>query len=221
MATFLDMITRIQDDLVNESVTVAQIKAAIITAISNYENNQFYFNQKVGTFPTVISQEYYGAAALADIPNILRIRASNITIPGLKVQLNPVDFAEIDMQQTGAYLGRPVAYASFQQQLRLYPIPDAVYVVQLAYVYKFATLSADADTNAWTNDGEELIRQAAKRRLAQDTFYSDKIAARAEKLENEAFEGLRAETRQRLPNSMLYVPAMPLSHRSFDITRGW
>jgi hypothetical protein len=221
MATYIDMITRIQDDLVNESITVAQIKNAIITAISNYENTPFYFNQKIGTFNTIGSQEYYGAAALADIPNIVKFRSAVVVDSGYSTQLNAVDFSEMDNRQDNLTVGRPYAYSAFAQQLRLYPIPDKAYTVDLAYVYKFATLSADSDTNAWTNDAEEMIRQCAKRRLALDIFYSDKIAARCKMLEDEAYDGLMDETASRLPNTELRSPNFPLRNYSFDIRRGY
>jgi hypothetical protein len=214
------MITRIQDELVGESIAVPQIKLAIQTAISSYENTAFYFNQKVGTFPTVSGREYYGVADLADIPNMIKVYSANVSVSGMKQALNPVDFNEIDEQQTGSVTGTPYVYASFQQQLRLYPIPNAVFTVQMSYINKFAALSADGSTNAWMDDGEELIRQSAKRRLALDVFYSDKAAARAKVLEDEAFDGLRQETKQRLPNMQLRSPAFPISRSSFDINRG-
>lgn len=224
MSTYLDMITDIQDEYVGESITVAQIKKAIQRAISFYENTPFYFNQKTETgasFPTVSGQEYYSSTDLADIPNIVKIYSANVTVSGNKQPLNPVDFNEIDEQQTGNVTGVPYVYAGFQQKLRLYPIPNAIYTVKLSYIYKFATLSADADTNAWMNDGEELIRESAKKRLALNVFYSDSAAKRAAGLEKDAFDGLRQETKQRLPNMQLRMPAMPISRSSFDITRGW
>lgn len=219
MTTYAIMQARIADDFINESITTAQIKNAIQTAISNYENTPLYFNQKIATFSTVAAQEYYGSTDLADIPNIVKIRSAEVTISGNRRPLTPVDYNQIDDNQNGAVTGAPYWYAPFAQQLRFYPLPDAAYPVKLSYIYKFAALVADADTNAWMTDGEELVRQCAKRRLALDILHSNDMAARCRSLEDEAFDGLRQETRQRLPNTTLKMPAM-MQQSAYDIYRG-
>jgi hypothetical protein len=122
----------------------------------------------------------------------------------------------MDAAQSGATTNAPTHFAYFKQQIRLYPIPDAVYTVGLSYIYRFTTLSADGDTNAWMTDGEEVIRQSAKRRLALDTQGADEIAMRAKVLEDEAFDELLAESRRRLPNQELKLPAM-LQGNSYNI----
>ena len=218
MTTYGIMQARIADDFVNESITTAQIKNAIQSSIASYENTLLYFNQKIATFSTT-NDEYYGSTDLADIPNIIRIRSAEISNGTYYTPLEAVDFNVIDDAQSGSVLGQPYWFSTFAQQIRLYPMPNAVFTVRLSYNYKFATLVDDADTNAWMTDGEELIRQAAKRRLALDILHSDKMAERCQILENEALDGLRQETRQRLPNTTLRIPSM-IKTRSFNILTG-
>ncbi len=218
--TYVDMQTRIADDLVDTAVTTAQIKTAILTAIADYEATRFFFNQKINTtFSTVAAQEYYGTADLADIPNIITIDSASVTVSGFKKPLGPVDFVTMDAEQNGTVTTVPYWRTYYAQQIRLFPMPDAVYTVTLNYHYKFAALSADADTNAWMTDGEEMIRQAAKRRLALDTLYDDAMAARCQILEDSAYDGLLAETRLKLPNKQLAIPAMGIKN-SFNIYTG-
>ena len=192
MATYLDMQTRIADEMLNEPITTAQIKLAIQGAINDWSNEQFYFDQKNGTFNTVANQEYYTSTDFADIPNMQRVFVANITINGSKIPIKGVDFADIDAQQPGTVTGPPLAWANYNQQLRMYPIPDAVYAMSFSYLYNLPTLSADADTNAWMNDGEELIRQGAKRRLWYDVLYNAQNGQLCQQLENDAAEIGRA-----------------------------
>ena len=223
--TFLTMQTRIADELVNEPLTTAQIKNAIISAIGDYENTSFYFNQKRGTlsvptFNTVSGQEFYTSTSNADIPNISKFFSASASLSSSWNSLEAIDFDEIERTQTGAIIGFPIAYAYFNQQIRLYPIPDAIYPVSISYTYKFTTLSADADTNAWVDDAEEMIRQAAKYRLAMDVLHADDIAARCMRMEQNAYDGLMQETRQKYPNTTLRIPSMQ-SSRTFNINRGY
>ncbi len=220
MTTYIDMINRIQDDLTNSAVTVAQIKNAIQSSISDWENTPFFFNQKTATFNTVNAQEYYSTADLADIPNIVSFYSMELTISGYKRPVQPVDFAVIDDQQNGTILGSPFWYAYFTQQIRMYPIPDTAYTVTLSYLTKFAALVADSDTNAWMTSAEEMIRQAAKRRIALDILYDDTMAARCSAMEDEAFDTLAEESRQKLPNKTLRIPAMNTG-RTFNIYQGF
>jgi hypothetical protein len=81
-------------------------------------------------------------------------------------------------------------------------------------------LSADGDSNAWTTDAEELVRQGAKRRIALNYLNSEDIAARVSVMEREAYMEMLAENRRRWPNTFLRVPAM-LPPGTFNITRGW
>jgi hypothetical protein len=217
--TYVDMQTRIADDLVDTAVTTAQIKNAILTAVSDYDSARFFFNQKTATFSTVAAQEYYTTAALSDIPNIVSIDSALITYSGYKSQLVAVDYSTMDAEQDGTITSAPYWYAYYGQQIRLFPIPDAVYTVTLSYLYKFTTLSADSDTNAWMTDGEEMIRQAAKRRLALDTLRDPELAAICKSLEEDAYDGLLMETRLKLPNKKLAVPAMGIKN-SYNIYTG-
>lgn len=221
MASYLTMQTRISDEVLNAAVTTSHIKNAIQTAIGYYENTTFYFNQKTSTFNTVSGQELYTATDLPAIPNIFELRNSTVALSGIKSPLLPVDYDVIDNEQTGSVTGFPYWMSVWEQKIRLYPIPDNTYVVTLSYIQQFSTLSADGDTNAWTTEAEELIRQRAKYILAMDVIIDESLAARATKMGNDAFDSLLTETRQRMPNKQLRIPAMISGGRSFNINRGF
>ena len=214
------MRARISDDLVNEELSNSQIDNAIRSSIAFYEAQRFWFNETVSTFTTVAAQEYYTSSDLADIPYIVQFVNALVTNNGVKYEIIPVDFDAIDDMQTGALTTVPTHYAYYKSQIRLYPIPDAAYTVTLAYIKKASAVSSDSDTNNWFTDGEELIRQAAKFRLAMDVLHAEDIAARAAAMRDDAYKGLLAENAKRMPQRVLYPPPI-LARSRFNIYRGW
>lgn len=221
MTDYSTLRTRIIDELANDgALTTAQVNYAIQDTIKYHERRPWYFNQTVGTFSTVAAQEYYSASDLAAIPYIVNITSMLVTNGGIKAPVVGVPFEAIEDVQDGTVTTVPRHFTIWQQQIRLYPIPDAVYTITMAYIYRLTALSADGDSNAWTTDAEELIRQGAKRRIALNYFHAEDVAARCAGLEQEAYLALMAENRRRLPTTKLRVPAM-LQAETFNINRGW
>lgn len=202
MSTYVELKQQIADELDDDDLlTGGQIAKAIQTAIKFYERKRLYFNYSVSmTFNTVAGQEYYAAAALAAIPDLISIDRMKVTLSGYKYDVTLVPAGQIDAAQNGAVVGTPPTnYAYVAQQIRLYGIPSDVYVVTLSGVtYRLAALSADGDENAWTTDAEELIRQAAKRILMSDVTKELPPGSAATPAEMMAFDALRKETRLRM-----------------------
>lgn len=195
--------TRIANEIADSTLS-AEIILAIESAIKFYERKEFWFNSKTGTFVTVADQEYYGSAANTDIPTLVKIASPiKVTSSGYKYDVCIVPFADIDAAQDGTRTGRPENAAYFNEQIRLYPIPDAVYTVTMAYQYRLTDLSADADENAWTDDAEELIRQRAKMILAADVLRDVDMYNAAKEFERDAYKALKEETRARRSVSLL------------------
>jgi hypothetical protein len=206
MTTYATMRTRILDELADENLTAAQVNNAILSAIKHHERKPWWFNQKVGTFSTVADQELYTSSDLSDIPNMVQIQSLLVTSgSSTKAPLRALDNGNIEDMQDGTVTGEPEYYSRFADKIRLYPIPDAVYTMTASYVYKLTALSADSDTNSWTNECEELTRQAAKRILAADLLHDDDLAMKFGTLEAAARDTLMEEYRTRLGNVMLRV----------------
>jgi len=74
--------------------------------------------------------------------------------------------------------GQPIDYAYLGGKFRLYPIPDGVYPLTFSDNELLSTLSADADSNAWTTEAADLIRSQAKMILAREVLYDDEIMQR-------------------------------------------
>jgi len=221
MTTYAVMRSRIADELVNDGdISTSQINNAIQSAIADYAGEQFWFNEAVGTFSTVSSQELYTSAALSDIPTIIKILSLRIANTGsYATYINGVSNDIIEDMQDGTLFGQPRFYSRFANKIRLYPIPDAVYSMKISYISTFTALSADADTNAWMTDGEEVIRQAAKKRLATDILSDDALAQRCAVMEDKAYDGLRMENRNRRSQQLMRTEIA--SPRTFNINNGW
>lgn len=218
MTTYQDMYDRIGDEIQDTSIST-QVKRAIQDAISLYEPTRFYFNQTQSSFSTVANQEYYTASDLADIPLLIEIDSLLRTNSGVKSPLQAEDFQQMDRAQSGAYFGPPRAFSYYNEQIRLYPIPDAVYVMSIAYHHRLTTLVLAGDTNAWMTDGEMLIRQAAKMLLALDVLQEPQIATNAAPLRDMALAKLEKETRKRRSNPRLKTD-LPVTRPYFNIYSG-
>ena len=59
--------------------------------------------------------------------------------------------------QSATYTGYPTDYALYDEQIRLYPIPNGTYTLTLSYQKQLDGLAGEADTNEWMIDGEERL----------------------------------------------------------------
>lgn len=200
MTTYATMRTRILDEYTNESLTAAQVNSAIQSAIAHYQRERFYFNESRSvTFSTAASQEFYTSSDASDIPNLSLIDELTITDNGTRRPLIPRTWDWIDtVSTTTTSVGSPTDYCYYAQQIRLYPIPDAVYSIRISGLIRLTTLSADSDSNAWMIDGEELIRQRAKWDLATNYLMAPDLSSAASECEAVAYRVLKAETARRL-----------------------
>jgi hypothetical protein len=222
MTTYVILRNRIADDVRSVSTAAAsdistQIASEVLSAVAFYAREPFYFNTVTGTFSTVADQEYYSSSALADIATLSKIDAMTVTQNSIKSPIRSIAFQDIDDAQSGAVKGLPRVFAYYKQNIRFYPIPDAVYTITMAYVDKLTALSADGDSNAWTTDAEELIRARASRRLFETIVRNVERATIAGAQEQEALRALKRETRLRRSNNVLRVDAALVSRGGYDI----
>lgn len=170
MGTLGDMKARIADDLLRSDLT-AQIANAIADAVKHYQRERFLFNEATATFNTVANQEYYTASDWADMLTAQQIDRLRILQGTSRLPMDqwPAAYMDAVAVATGTR-GIPWQWSYEQQQLRLYPCPDAVYTITVFYLQKLGVPSQDSDTNAWTDDAEIMIRQRAKLILVRDVM---------------------------------------------------
>lgn len=203
--TLLDLKNRIASDLSRDDLT-SQIANAVGDTIRFYARERFWFNQtKNQPLNTVPGQALYGAADLITIPNIIRIDAlyllQNQSVYPLD-RYEPEDF-ELISASTGG--GRPSAYTYSDQNISLWPVPNAIYPLRLhcfvrwdTALFGFADPLVDGATTPWTDDAEELVRSHAKMLLYMDVLADDENAQRMSAKIPALLGALRAETSNRM-----------------------
>jgi hypothetical protein len=154
------------------------IKNSIQTAIAKWEREPFYFNEvyTASFFSTAAAQELYTAVTAAAIATIVEIKRLHITVSGVRYSLVQRDWDYLEDIAATATAGTPTDFAYFAQQIRLFPVPDAIRVVSFSGTGRLTALALDADTNAWTQDGFDLIKAEAKLILASEYLHDAPLA---------------------------------------------
>lgn len=195
MSTFAAMKTRIADDIKRSDLTT-QIGVAINRAIEFYEKERFFFNETSGTFVTVSGQESYGSAdsipsTIAEIDEVTLTQTSSNIFP-----LDKTSFGSVRALNAGGTTatGVPLDYAYYSEKFWFYPIPNGVYTVTVYFKKNYAQLSADGDTNDWTEEAEDLIESRARWWLYKRIIKDYEAAAEAKGEEIEALSSLQSKT---------------------------
>ena len=103
-----------------------------------------------------------------------------IQIGTARFELDRMEPKDIDLlTQSGTQMGQPYCYSYFNEQMRFYPVPSAVYPIIIGSHEILPGPTADNTTgNRWMMDGERLIRSRAKYELAVNYLNDPDLAAR-------------------------------------------
>ena len=167
--------------LSDSSLTTSPIKNAIASAIAKWEREPFYFTEVYAQnlFNTVTGQEIYDSSAaqmIATSPNIIKLHIL-VNSQRYPMQVRTWQYIE-DTSVNPHTTGWPFDYAYMAEQLRFYPVPNGNYPITISGLQRLLPLTADADSNGWTQDGYDLIRSEAKLILAEETLMDDELAGR-------------------------------------------
>lgn len=203
MATLGEMKAAIADEIFRDDLG-STIEREISRAIQFYQRTRFWFNEsRTITFNTVNLQEFYDAADHPDIPNLLAIDYMTVTRSGTEItplcRTTSFDLDTYSVSQANPNV--PTDYVYFEQKLRFYPIPNGIYAIRIAGVFRYPAPAVDDEAdNHWMTDAEELIRSRAKRNLYLHSLGDQQSAAAMKAAEDEALQSLRAEasTRQNI-----------------------
>lgn len=172
MTTFITMVNRIATELRRSNMT-AEIKNAINDAINREAGQRFYFNEVIGevdgySFATVGGTEYYPDMGFVEVD------AMYFYIGQTRYNLCPWSNRAADRMAQGGPItnAQPDMYSRSAGKFRIYPKPSAVRTI---YVDGYGRLTptplvADADTNNWMTEGEQLIRACAKAILLKEVI---------------------------------------------------
>ena len=190
MTALADLKTRIASEIDRTDATTA-IANAITTAISAYKSKRLLFNESSGTLTTAASTATYSTATAAPntLPSdIVEIDTARITITSSdRYLLEPVTFETIDGVDTSStYTSRPVWFTWHAEAMRLYPIPDGAYTIDLRYL-------ASVSEETWCTRAEALIRCRAKRELYTHYLFDPQMASLMAAAEGSEYLALRRE----------------------------
>lgn len=202
--TLADLKAEIADDIDDTTGEYTdQIVKAIQGAQRYCERYTFYFNEtREITFPTVVGQEWYGAADNANIPTLVHIRdVYREDSAGQRMTMQRLSPEEMELLLfNGAVTGQPSCWTYFEQKIRLYPVPNSTLdtIRMIVAPYRLGVLSADGATNAWLTEAYDMIKARAKYLIQKDTLKDPALAAEALNDYNDQFDALKAETSKRL-----------------------
>lgn len=183
--TYLDLQSRIADDL-NRTDLTSQIKENILLAIQHYKNERFWFNESSTTLAGVVGQAYVTAPT-----DILKIDRFYISISGVYIELIQTDLDDVITFRPPSN-GRPREFCYYQNRFELDRPCDLTYSMPLYYQKELAQLSANADSNGWTTDAEDVIVYRAEKTLYANVIKDTAKAQTAAAQEVDALTALRA-----------------------------
>lgn len=189
MATLGTMRARIADEL-NRSDIDSQIDQAIESAIDFYEDKDFWFNEAIATTATVDGTEYYSVPS-----DYIRGTSFVLTVNGTEYTLKKRTNDWINQQKVSTtFKSFPTDYAEYNEQFRLYPVPNGAYTLTIYYSKVLTSISGDSDSNEFTGSAEELIRSRAKWSIYTHLLRDIEGAQLMKACEVEAYRRLQSET---------------------------
>lgn len=205
MATLATLKAEIAVDIIRPATTY--IASAITAAIGDYEHERFWFNETRGfTFSTVAATADYALTSVSTtIADFITIDWVQILV-GTQARnlVRDPDLAEMDMLiATASLSGEPTSFGYFGESFRLYPIPDQVYTMRVAGHYKLADLTGDDQSNAWTTEAYQLIRNRAAARVFTSPFRNLAMAQVAEASAQDQLNRLRSQTTSRVSSNRI------------------
>lgn len=196
MSNYGTMTTRILNELDRDDIT-AEVQTAIQTAIKYYASHRFFFNEERWLASTTASQEYYPLPNNFKEIDTIRLTASDNNYLLHRRHWDEMEELAVD---ASTYEGYPTDYTIFRNELRLYPVPNASYKMQLSGQKDLAGLSADSTTNDWMTTAEELIRSRAAADVLENILqdYDGPRVTLYKTRERDTFRNLKDESYSRV-----------------------
>lgn len=193
MATYSALKERIaqemeRNDIASGGESESMLDLHIGRACEFYADRKFWFNSIVTSASTIPS------AQDVTIPAGVRI-IERLTIPSYSMELKEVQIRQMVDFPTYAV---PGFYAYLNNTIRLYPIPDAVYTLNIYGIAQIDAPTLPDDSNVWTNEAQDLIVGRVKKNLFRGVFRDPDGAGLAASEEAEEFNRMLQETSRRL-----------------------
>jgi hypothetical protein len=198
------MQTRIADELHRTDLgTSNRLTNAITAAIKHFDRERWWFTEATTSASLTTSA---GQATYPLPDDFKRLDSLKLTINGSTRDVVPMPYGQMDARDPGNAAARGPSrwWSIYGEVLRLYPIPDGIYVQTMSYQKHLVTLSATTDTNAWVDEMEPLIRTKAKEILARHVLRNKPLADDLlNEIKFDLYPSARAENDERVMSGRL------------------
>jgi hypothetical protein len=167
MSNFLEIVNQILRRTGQETITTLVSAQSPVVQAMDFVNEAYFeileaaecqFLQTKATFNTINGTALYTLAADADVMFLLKDRIRETTAGGYLPEMDPAMMASAYLADTG----KPVRFWVEGTQLRLHPVPNAVYTIEYYYLKRPAKLAADADNSLIPYAWERLLVRGAQ-----------------------------------------------------------
>jgi hypothetical protein len=197
VATYGDLQAQIASDL-RRSNLGPEIATAILDAIYDHGNERFWFNDAGRySFYTIAGQDTYVIFSQPPIQEFIMVDMVRSQIGNTWYGLQRETPDEMEVDYAAPTQGQPISWSINNNHLRLFPMPNAVYLVWVFGHYRFIPLNTNLDSNDWTIAAKNLIRYSALKRLFTYPIRDQQQMQSAEAAEIQELEYLRRQTERR------------------------
>lgn len=210
MSTLTIMKARVASELRRSDLT-SQIAYAITDAIEKYQAERFFFNESRSvTFNTIANTEFYTEVNAPGIASFAKIDFVVLRDGDIIYSLDDKSPEEIEVDSENATMtGMPGNYCYYGEQLRLYPVPDAIYPIRAGILKIIDAPASDSEANnPWMTHAKALIRAEAKYQLALHVIRDRELAGDMQAAAEIALADLRRATTKRTKSRGSRVAAM-------------
>jgi len=190
MPTLGTAVAAIRGDLNRDSTFDARIQEAIVNALRFYRARRYGFNTKRKTI--TVTGEFTSLTA-----NFIEIDYAKLEVGQRLKPLVERTYTWLNETKLDESLSsEPVWYAIQERNLRLYPPPDQTYSVQIHFLYDIGSTislstSDSTTTNAWLDEGYEVIRLHATVEVLEMYIDGPEAQAKADRLRLREMEAER------------------------------
>jgi hypothetical protein len=170
MATFAEIKARVASETDRDDLT-AEIERAVLDGVDEHADMNFAFNEDRLTTTTTAGQRTVAFPAGLRKESMVSIDVSGNDYDLKKVSAEYME----DLHNATDTQSQPTYYAFLDGEWHLWPTPGQVYTLTVVGVYDETALSADTDTNGFTDDrtAARMIAAWARAYLARNVTYDE------------------------------------------------
>lgn len=186
MPTYIDVVMRVQTDMLNRTTYSDQVKRAILSTIRRRERERFWFNETSTALVAVAGTATLGKPANFLFLDRLEVVENSNTTALIETTLNSVR----DINQNDS-LSLPTHFTQYADQFVLANTPNSAYAINCYYVKQLPILVNDSDTNDWLSAAEDVVVYGAAKQVWAMTIRNASAAGVCAQMEMEALSELR------------------------------